>query len=291
MFRPRGVFGYLCCMYMFGYMQYFGMVPDHIDMLAGMTSDEFTERWKLGVNARNPFALPSYTPPPKERYQHCEQPLVTDYVVKQKTDEFKRQDFHLIRHAKINNMLLPVALAGLSFVWYLVDQFDYVTTPIWKYLFWASVATASFNFITLFLRFVYYPKKFMKEVYCPERSNIFITIPLMFVMWSILATNDEERELRFWLGAPLIAFGAVWQLSRYVHRSLSVIVINMVNLFPAIACLIVPLVVCNQDLADGDYCEFGFFFFGTGVGLVLLFTFQCFTLWTAFNPKALTSNV
>uniref|UniRef100_A0A7S2I7X6 Glutaredoxin domain-containing protein n=1 Tax=Helicotheca tamesis TaxID=374047 RepID=A0A7S2I7X6_9STRA len=206
-----------CIFYQLGIR--FGLIPDHVYRIYTSSRQEIEDSWDYMNTASN-------APRPESVDTDPSSAIALKY--KKKTDEWTKDDFHLIRNMQVPYFGMPLALAGLATAFkiaskWTVNNLGTSSYPMYSLqvpdAWYATISIAGAVTYALMLilygtRLVQYPHKCKTEWDCPLRSPSFgaITITLMlfsFLMYDSIDYNgpfDEgatQRTARvfFWIGS------------------------------------------------------------------------------------------
>eukprot|EP01038_Epipyxis_sp_PR26KG_P006363 gene6363-8763_t len=139
-----------------------------------------------------------------------------DLIRKVRQDfEYKLNDFHLIKHCRVEFFGCPMAIAALAYCFKLTSNAyadstgRYDTGIAYEVLGIVSVILAGIVLVLYGLRFVLYPKKVIKDWRHPIYGHFFSTISIFIVLIGLLYLPREDG---YHGGGALIWIGAIIQM-------------------------------------------------------------------------------
>ena len=208
----------------------YGLVSPNVHRVYTTIRQEFLDTWNYVHNDAN-------TPIPERVDTDPNSKISLKY--KKKTDEWTKDDFHLIRHMMPCYFAIPLSLSGLSTAFKLGSGYtnmfrgpnmdeDVLVVPDAWYQVFAVLAAVSFVLLgTLFgLRLLYHPRKCWTEWTCPQRSPSYggITITLMllaFLLHDEIKSDSEQWPQKmartvYWMAALAHSLMTVCKISEWV---------------------------------------------------------------------------
>mmetsp|Transcript_24281 Transcript_24281/g.32351 ORF Transcript_24281/g.32351 Transcript_24281/m.32351 type:complete len:987 (+) Transcript_24281:202-3162(+) len=187
-----------CLFYQLGIQ--FGLIPDHVYRIYTSSRQEVEDSWNY-VNT------PSHAPRPESVDTDPTNAIALKY--KRKTDEWTKDDFHLIRNMQVSYFGMPLALAGLATAFkiasdWTIDNIGARRTPshpifslqvpdAWYATFAVVGAVIYAVMLILYgIRFVKYTHKCKTEWDCPLRSPNFGIITITLMLFSFLMYDSIE---------------------------------------------------------------------------------------------------
>ena len=193
----EGFFGYCfgCEVFMFGIEM--GVIPNAVYRIHTSTLQESKDTWAyktLDSNAPKPVVVDT-DPNSKVALKY-----------KKKTDEWTKDNFHLIRNMLPCYFAIPLAVAGLSLAFKIasswsngmrenIDESTIIVPKAWYYT-TAIIAGALYCiFLILYgLRLIMYTKKCQHEWQCPWRSASFGAIPITLMVLAFLMYDEIDYD-------------------------------------------------------------------------------------------------
>eukprot|EP00629_Pelagomonadales_sp_RCC1024_P000296 CAMPEP_0119261536 /NCGR_PEP_ID=MMETSP1329-20130426/1570_1 /TAXON_ID=114041 /ORGANISM="Genus nov. species nov., Strain RCC1024" /LENGTH=970 /DNA_ID=CAMNT_0007261101 /DNA_START=166 /DNA_END=3078 /DNA_ORIENTATION=- len=257
-----------------------GLLPAHVYRIATSTREEQKATWEWKhLDATNKVAP---VPSDKGGYTHT----VT-------SDEWKKDDFDVVRHVTVGYFAAPVGLAGCAVAlkvasdwaprWaeeafeaagmlgqtadsFLPRDLNFAQDGWWQVFAVAAAALYGLLLLPFIARAVLHPQKVVKEWHCPMRSNGFVLLVAPFVEFAFLIYDvDSGSHLKlartlWWLGAVPIGCLTALKIGEWLGRSLGVehvnaswVLVPAANLLVAMVGPVIPIVPIN---GGGDHSPF-----------------------------------
>ncbi|GAQ85585.1 hypothetical protein KFL_002430010, partial [Klebsormidium nitens] len=171
------------------------------------------------------------------------------YYKVDKSDEFRKEDRHFIRHTQVSWFAAPMGLAGLACVW--VPAQDAIHTPkgLWQGFGIASAVVFAVLLTLYASRCLFYPRKIAKEWAHPVYSNFFSTVTITLLLYAyVAAAGDRPRlcEVLFWIAAPIQLLLAVIMVARWIRSPFFLHSVNPAWMIPVlgnfVAAFVAPFV-------------------------------------------------
>jgi len=261
----------LGCLF-FGWGIRFGIIPEHIYSIHNNTCAEIKHSWDY-------LNLDSKAEKPEWMDTDLHSKIALKYKSK-KTDEYTKDDFHVIRNMQVSYFAMPMSIAGLAVAWKVASfwlegflqalvpgtlflgpftVFSLASSTAWYQTFAIVAAIIFCTLLLLYMaRAMIYPRKCLKEWQCPLRSGGFgmITITLMlfaFLVYDVTYTTVFGRVL-WWIGALLhmvltvIKFGELLGKRLEIeHVHASWLILPVGNLVAALVAPIIPALKISDD--------------------------------------------
>lgn len=195
-----------------------------------------------------------------------------DLITKSRIEsEYKNQDIHWIKHARVELFGWPLALAALAFVFKLTFNGFYNpviprvvgqwgTEPVFHAIGITSAVLFCFFGALYIIRFVKYPKKVWKEWNHPVAGNMFSAITICITMYGLMMF---DRDLNFgialvWIGSAAQMLFAVLRISSLIFDQQTDDMINPSIMMSPVANFICALAFATYQIQpnvrniDGD---------------------------------------
>jgi tellurite resistance protein TehA-like permease len=179
----------------------FKLIPSYVYTIHNNSRDEIEASWHYKND-------PSKAPKPTKVDTNPDDAAALKYKVK--TDEWTKDDFHLVRNMAIGYFGMPVGLAGLALVWkFLAQSAATIQAPVevFQVIGVAAAVVYCIMFVLYGARLVLHRNKCAIEWDCPLRAPSFGLVTIALMLFSMLIVDqggvDEERFARvlWWLGA------------------------------------------------------------------------------------------
>lgn len=238
-----------CVFYGFGIQ--FGLIPDDVYRIHTSSKQEISDSWDyMYTNSKAPKPTIVDTDPSSE--------IALKY--KRKTDEWTKDDWHLVRNMQVSYFAMPLALAGLSLTFKVASDWgnilaveeerSIIVHDLWFVILACIAAFFYAAFLVLYgMRLFLYPHKCWIEWDCPLRSNSFGMISIALMLFGFLCYDEIDLwagRLMFWIGAVLhvlltVAKTGEWMSRRmeleHVHPHYMIVPVGL-----AVAAMVAPFV-------------------------------------------------
>ncbi|GBF95965.1 hypothetical protein Rsub_08088 [Raphidocelis subcapitata] len=220
----EGFLGFCAGCWVFGQAITLGIIPRTVYSIHIDHKGEVEYQWDWNMRRVDPKTIPQ--PKPASFPWPGSRPCRTDLALKlPKTDDYRRQDFHLIKHMKIGVFTASLSVTGLALLWKSLARGFAADPRIWQAL--AIVAAALYVFCcTLYLlKLAIHPRKAgcVKKEYDHPVHGGAISLPfIILVMFAQLAHSNPECGpncnvlakaracVLFWMGAaPMLALAVM----------------------------------------------------------------------------------
>eukprot|EP00798_Chlamydomonas_sp_ICE-L_P003361 gene3361-13392_t len=235
--------GFCMACWMFGLGIQFGLVPSNIYAVFTNIKPELQYTWEEMNIRKN-------EPEPTKHTRHLldkDHPLSIDYKYKAKTDEWTREDIHMIKHVKITHFLMVMGVAGLACAWKAATLSGSLEAPDAVFQAIALLAAVlQLNWGCLYVaKAIVYPQKVWKEWQCNLHGNSFVVplinrvlfpylvwkewqcnlrgnsfvVPLINLVLFAYLVNDESNtfaKVLFWIGCPLICLISLYRVAMWI---------------------------------------------------------------------------
>jgi tellurite resistance protein TehA-like permease len=186
---------------------------------------------------------------------------------KPKTENLRREAFHLIKYMHVSDFVSAMGLAGLALSWKLATDSFYAPRHTWVALTLFAAAWFVFQLSLYFLKALLYPRKVVGEWNDINRFNFFSAIPLTLLLFSILCEGESERTMRalFWIGAPLQGFLCIVAVAAWIGGRMHRDTFSPAMMFPPVGCVVAYLAAVRVTGTFVDFPEFPMFFLAAGL--------------------------
>mmetsp|Transcript_3589 Transcript_3589/g.7244 ORF Transcript_3589/g.7244 Transcript_3589/m.7244 type:complete len:623 (-) Transcript_3589:1059-2927(-) len=223
-----------CEVFMFGIKM--GVIPNTVYRIHTSTLQESKDTWAYQI-------LDSNAPKPGAVDTNPSNKISLKY--KKKTDEWTKDDFHLIRNMLPCYFAIPLAIAGLSLAFKIASAWsngmranmDGSTIIVPKAWYYTTAVMAGVLYCVFFIlygiRLVIYPKKCQHEWQCPWRSASFGAIPITLMVLAFLMYDEIDYEtdrgeqnpqmvarIALWVGGLVQLVMAVAKMAEWVSTRL-----------------------------------------------------------------------
>lgn len=208
------------------------------------------------------------------------------YSYRAANEYHKRREWHPIRNIKVTYFLADATLAALSWVWVVASREGVFSTPdlVWQILAIAALALFALHFLLYLAKVFMYPRHVMWEWEHPLYRSMFLAAPLawlLFIPAIVTAGYPTLAEVVFWIGAPLLLFIALLQLSLHYHQNM------MLDNFGG-AWLMIPTALAVSAFmltqVHRSYSEAAWLWLGVAVFLWIIFS-TLLVFKGAFQPR------
>lgn len=291
-----------------------GLIPDHVYRIYTSTKQETEDSWDY-------MFLDSKAPKPEKVDTDPSSPCSLKY--KHKTDEWSKDDFHLIRNMQVQYFAMPLAITGLAVAFKMAskwsrgfavavngglvtEQRDIVVWDEWYYVF-STIGAVVFAVMLIFYaaRLALYTHKCQTEWDCPLRSPSFGAITITFMMFAFLLYDeieyrpgDEEpsqviARVLLWMGAVTHAFLTISKFGEWVARRMELehvhaqwMILPVGLSVAALVTPVVPLFAADNSSSEGTVFIARFFNSFAVLMWVTLFVLSFFKVVTTHNSDS-----
>lgn len=282
---------------------YLGMIPDYVYRIYTSSRQETEDSWNymfLNSNAEKPETIETGPSPVALKY-------------KRKSDEWTKEDFHLIRNMQVSYFAAPLALSALAVAFKMGSEYfkvagirETVIPETWFHVI-ATIAAAVFGvFLVLYLaRAILYPHKIRTEWDCPLRSPSFGAISIAFMIFAFLPTTFDDigdepdspsfhfSRVIFWIGAVAHSLLTVAKIGEWIGRRLEIehvhaqwMILPVGLSVAGLITPILPLFPFDSDNYEGTIYLARFFNSFAQVMAITLFVITFFKVVTTHNSDS-----
>ena len=281
-----------CLFYSWGIM--FGLIPDHVYRIYTSTKQEIEDSWDY-------MFLNSNAPPPTKQDSDPKSPISLKYKIK--TDEWTKDDFHIVRNMQVSYFAMPLAILAWAVAFKMAADFSEMfsteepkrqfVAPDELYIVIGVIGGAVFLLWTFLYsaRMAMHPHKCIAEWDCPMRSPSFgaFTICIMLIAMLIHDEVDHnEARVIFWIGALTHCVLTIAKLGEWVglrhelehvHAQWMMLPVGL-----AVAALICPMIpMFDKDNTDYNVLVAPFFQSLAVVMWIVLFVINFLKVVTTHN--------
>jgi tellurite resistance protein TehA-like permease len=273
-----------------------GLIPDHVYRIYTSTKQEIEDSWDY-------MFYDSKAPAPVKVDAEPGNPISLKY--KKKSDEWTKDDFHIVRNMQVTYFAMPLAILGLAVAFKMgtgwteqfnytdtmrnfevYDEFHYVVGILGGVIFalWAFLYSA---------RLALFSHKCKTEWDCPLRSPSFGAISSCLMLIAFLLHDEvdyNEARSIFWVGALLHCFLTIAKIGEWIGMRLELehvhaqwMILPVGLSLAALIAPVIPFFDFDSDNRVGNILV-ARFFQSTAVGMwVVLFVTTFFKVVTSHN--------
>jgi hypothetical protein len=190
----------------------FNLIPNVVYRIYTSSRPEVVETWKFGNVSCHPSQPSRVKTDPND-------PVALEYKIK--SDDWTREDFHLVRHMQVGYFAMPLGIVGLAVAFKMgskwafktlhirdVDSSYHVSVGFYKALGYVGAIIYIGMLILYLLRLIFHRNKCTKEWHSPYVAPAFGTMSITLMLFAFL-THDVEgnhddssfARVIFWIGA------------------------------------------------------------------------------------------